>query len=165
MRADVETEPGSSSATTVKPVWKEYVAEACSGEAYQLFCSVSRRARSGRKTRRIKLIGRRCTPQIYKTFLGYEVIGARKRVLCPDLTTARYLRIFAEIGLKEIDLPYDVTYTRDVLPELERSYASLRRILDFFVDQLISRPEKNLFLRRTYANLQLELTKKSADES
>jgi hypothetical protein len=147
-----------------QPPWKEYVSEACGGEAYRLFCVVALRAVSGRKTRRVKLIGRRCVPQIYKTFLGYEIIGARKRILCPDLTTARYLRIFAEIGLKEIDLPYDVTRTQEILPELERSYASLRRILDFFLDQLISSDEKSQFLRRAYANLRQDLSRAGKKE-
>jgi hypothetical protein len=154
----VQTEPREKHKPLPLPQWKEYLGEACSGEAYRLFCAITFRATSGRKTRKVKLIGRRCLPQIYKTFLGYEIIGARKRILCPDLTTARYLRIFAEIGLREMDLPYDVTYTQEILPELERSYASLRRIFDFFVDQLISGYEKNQFLMRAYASLRLALT-------
>jgi hypothetical protein len=140
------------------PPWKQFVAEASRGEAFQRFLSIAREAIRDRKTRKVKLIGRRCIPQIYKTFLGYEIIGARKRVLCPDMTTARYLRIFAEIGLKETALPYDVTRTQEVLPELERAYVSLKRILDFFVDQLLSGHEKNQFLRGVYSSLQAALT-------
>jgi hypothetical protein len=153
----VQTELEEKRPPTPLPQWKEYLSEACGGEAYRLFCSIASQAITGRKTRRVKLIGRKCLPQIYKTFLGYEVIGARKRILCPDLATARYLRIFAEIGLPEVDLPYDITYTQEVLPELERAYASLRRILDFFVDQLISSYEKNQFLRKAYTNLRQTL--------
>lgn len=161
----VPTTPDESPKLQPLATWRQYAAEACRGEAFQWLVRVARGAVRERKTRRVKLIGRRCVPQIYKTFLGYEIIGARKRILCPDMTTARYLRIFAEIGLKEIELPYDVTRTQEILPELERAYFSLRRILDFFVDQLLSSQEKNQFQRAVYAELRAALTAPPNEES
>jgi len=51
---------------------------------------------SGR-TRVVSLPGRKCEPRILNTFLGFELQVAQKRITCPDMSTARYLRIFAEI--------------------------------------------------------------------
>ena len=45
--------------------------------------------------------------------------AAYKRVPCPDLVTARYLKLFTELGCRSIKLPYDPTVTDRIIPELE----------------------------------------------
>jgi hypothetical protein len=67
----------------------------------------------------VVLRGRKCQARIMYTLLGYEVKAGRRRITCPDLVTARYLRLFAEIGMPDIRMPYDPTVTAAVLPELE----------------------------------------------
>jgi hypothetical protein len=67
----------------------------------------------------VVLRGRKCRARIMYTLLGYEVKAGRRRITCPDLVTARYLRLFAEIGMPDIRMPYDPTVTAAVLPELE----------------------------------------------
>lgn len=78
------------------------------------------------KTRRVRLLGRKCEPVILKTFLGYELQMRRTRLNCPDLATARYLKIFAEIGCAGIEVPYDPTVTAEILPRLEELAAELK---------------------------------------
>src|SRR5213593_2517259 len=48
-------------------------------------------------------------PQIHHTLLGIELKVGRRRMLCPDLATARYLAIFARIGCRSVAIPYDIT--------------------------------------------------------
>ena len=78
------------------------------------------------KTRTIHLLGRKSSPKISETLLGYEVQAGYKRVHCPDRVTARYLVIFTEIGCHSIRLPYDPTVTAELLPFLESSLARLK---------------------------------------
>jgi len=80
-----------------------------------------------RRNRGVSLPGRKCQPQIIDTFLGYELKALRKRITCPDMSTARYLKIFAELGMPAIRTPYDPTHTIRLVPELEKS---LKRIKD-----------------------------------
>src|SRR6185369_14886342 len=47
--------------------------------------------------------------EIQHTLLGVELKLGRKRLLCPDLATARYLSVFARIGCQDVALPYDIT--------------------------------------------------------
>ena len=82
-----------------------------------------------RPTRVVSLPGRKCQPQIVDTFLGYELKALRKRITCPDMSTARYLRIFAEIGMPAIRTPYDPTLTIRLVPELERSFKQIKELL------------------------------------
>ncbi|HEV2903424.1 MAG TPA: hypothetical protein VGW32_00150 [Pyrinomonadaceae bacterium] len=48
-------------------------------------------------------------PQIHHTLLGIELKVGRRRMLCPDLATARYLSVFARIGCLAVAIPYDIT--------------------------------------------------------
>src|ERR1041385_6602233 len=62
---------------------------------------------------------RRGTARIHHTLLGIELKLGRRRMLCPDLATARYLAVFARIGVKVIAIPYDITKISQVADELE----------------------------------------------
>jgi hypothetical protein len=81
---------------------------------------------SENRTRRVRLLGRKCRPEIHKTFLGHELLMGRTRLQCPDLPTARYLKIFAEMGCREIALPYDPTVTAALVPGLEQLVMDLK---------------------------------------
>jgi len=60
--------------------------------------------------------------EIQHTLLGVELkIGAR-RLLCPDLATARYLAVFARAGCERIAIPYDITRISQLADELESSW-------------------------------------------
>jgi hypothetical protein len=49
------------------------------------------------------------SPVIMQTLLGVEIKAGPKRILCPDLSTANYLSVFARIGCEKIAVPYDIT--------------------------------------------------------
>lgn len=78
------------------------------------------------KTRTIRLPGRKGAAEIIHTLLGYEVRASLKRIQCPDLVTARYLKLFSEIGCRSIRLPYDPTLTRRIIPEMEAAVERLK---------------------------------------
>jgi hypothetical protein len=59
---------------------------------------------------------------IQHTLLGVELKVGRKRLLCPDLATARYLSVFARIGCKAVAEPYDITKISHLADELESSW-------------------------------------------
>lgn len=79
------------------------------------------------RTRSVRLAGRKCDPRIQHTFLGFEVKMLNRRVTCPDITTARFLKIFAALGSPSVRIPYDPTVTARLLPDLERAFETLRR--------------------------------------
>lgn len=60
--------------------------------------------------------------EVQHTLLGVELKVGRKRILCPDLATARYLAIFARAGSPDIAVPYDITRISRLADELESSW-------------------------------------------
>lgn len=67
--------------------------------------------------------------EIQHTLLGVELKVGNKRIACPDLSTARYLQVFARLGCSEIAVPYDITKISHLADELE---SSRQRILLLF---------------------------------
>lgn len=59
---------------------------------------------------------------IQHTLLGIELKVGKRRFACPDLATARYMRVFARIGCGEFAIPYDITKISGAADELETTY-------------------------------------------
>ena len=60
--------------------------------------------------------------EVQHTLLGVELKAGRRRMLCPDLATARYLSVFARAGCADIAVPYDITQISRLADELESSW-------------------------------------------
>lgn len=59
---------------------------------------------------------------IQHTLLGVELKVGNKRFSCPDLSTARYLQVFARLGCPAVAVPYDITKISTLADELESSW-------------------------------------------
>jgi len=64
-------------------------------------------------------------PEIFHTLLGIELKVGKRRFACPDLATARYLRVFARIGSTDLAVPYDITRISVIADELETSWQKM----------------------------------------
>ena len=73
---------------------------------------------------------RKPVSEIQHTLLGVELKIGRRRLLCPDLATARYLAIFARAGCKDVAIPYDITKTSQLADELESSWHRMLLLAD-----------------------------------
>lgn len=60
--------------------------------------------------------------EIQHTLLGVELKVGQRRLLCPDLATARYLSVFARAGCSEVAIPYDITRVSLLADELDSSW-------------------------------------------
>jgi hypothetical protein len=67
---------------------------------------------------------------IQHTLLGVELKIGRRRLLCPDLATARYLSVFARAAVTDIAVPYDITKISHIADELESSWYRMLLLVD-----------------------------------
>src|ERR1051325_1884874 len=65
---------------------------------------------------------KRAQPKMHHTLLGIELKAGKRRMLCPDLATARYLAVFARMGCRSLAIPYDITTISRIADELESSW-------------------------------------------
>lgn len=68
--------------------------------------------------------------EIQHTLLGVELKAGRRRMLCPDLATARYLAVFARAGCTSVAVPYDITKISQMADELESSWHRMLLLAD-----------------------------------
>ena len=70
--------------------------------------------------------------EIQHTLLGVELKAGRRRLLCPDLATARYLSVFARAGCEQVAVPYDITKISQLADELESSWQRTFLLADHY---------------------------------
>jgi hypothetical protein len=105
--------------------------------SYSDFLETYRHKVLTQKTRTIRLLGRKSSAKILHTLLGFEVQASYKRIQCPDMITARYLRLFSELGCHNIKLPYDPTLTAQIMPDFEIMMDALSsRIKELFAGDI-----------------------------
>lgn len=68
--------------------------------------------------------------QILHTLLGIELKVGRRRFACPDLATARYMRVFARLGCRSFAIPYEITRISTLADELETVWQRLLLTLE-----------------------------------
>jgi hypothetical protein len=98
-----------------------------SSDNYSNLVDVYRQKVRSQPTRTISLLGKKHPASILYTLLGYEVQSSYKRIQCPDLVTARYIRLFSELGCHSVQLPYDPTLTAELIPEFEAAVDRITR--------------------------------------
>jgi len=69
-------------------------------------------------------------PEILHTLLGIELKVGNRRFACPDLATARYMRVFARIGVRDLAVPYDITKISVVADMLETAWQRMLLLIE-----------------------------------
>ena len=64
------------------------------------------------------------------TLLGVELKIGKRRLLCPDLAMARYLSVFARLGVAEVATPYDITQVSRLADDLESSWYRMLTLVE-----------------------------------
>jgi len=80
----------------------------------------------------LKASAKKTTVEVLHTLLGIELKIGNRRLLCPDLATARYLAIFARVGCEVIAVPYDITQISRLADELESSWQRMLLLVEHF---------------------------------
>jgi hypothetical protein len=67
----------------------------------------------------------------FSTLCSVELKVGHRRLLCPDLATARYLAVFARAGCQDVAVPYDITKVSLLADELESSWQRMLLLADY----------------------------------
>jgi hypothetical protein len=78
----------------------------------------------------LKAGGKLSQVEILHTLLGIELKINNRRLLCPDLATARYLAVFARLGCDLIAVPYDISQISRIADDLESSWQRMLLLIE-----------------------------------
>ncbi len=82
------------------------------------------------RSRTLDIPARENDATIQYTLLGIELKVGKRRFECPDLATARYLRVFARFGCTSFAIPYDITRISVIADEMETAWQTMLLIID-----------------------------------
>lgn len=99
--------------------------------------------------------------EVLHTLLGIELKIGNRRLLCPDLATARYLGVFARVGCELVAVPYDITQISWIADELESSWHRMMLLVDHFTDGRSARL-RNSVSRRLLEQARVEISELGA---
>ncbi len=98
-----------------------------------------------KKIKKVKLPGKKGNYTISRTLFGYMVEKNRTKIPSSDINHAKYLKIFSEMGLKEILIPESVN--EELINSLEKKYLEIenkiREIFPFTLKRRIIKKHKN----------------------
>lgn len=90
-----------------------------------------KKARSQRtRAFHLEIAERENKPEILHTLLGVELRVGNRRFACPDLATARYMLVFARIGIRDFAVPYDITTISIIADELETAWQRMLLLIE-----------------------------------
>jgi len=78
----------------------------------------------------LELPAKQGNAEVQYTLLGVELKIGRRRVMCPDLATARYLSVFARTGNADFALPYDISQLSRLADALEFAWHRMLLLID-----------------------------------
>jgi len=101
--------------------------------------------------------------EIGYTLLGIELKIGQRRLMVPDWATARYLSVFARIGLHAVAVPYDITRISSLADELESAWQRMMMLAEHYTQNRSARFTA-LVKSRLIRHLRDELTKLGAGQ-
>jgi|ERR1700730_6230956 len=96
---------------------------------------------------------RRARVEIQHTLLGVELKVGRRRFLCPDLATARYLSVFARTRCKDVAIPYDITQLSRIADEFESAWQKMLLLVDHNVPEALRTRIRGLLIAKLVAEI------------
>lgn len=82
------------------------------------------------RSHHLNVPSRTASVEIQHTLLGVELKTGRRRMMCPDLATARYLAVFARAGCSDVAVPYDISRISRLADELESSWHRMLLLIE-----------------------------------
>ncbi|MBA3769171.1 MAG: hypothetical protein H0X08_01475 [Blastocatellia bacterium] len=78
----------------------------------------------------LEIAERENSAEILYTLLGIELKVGKRRISCPDLATARYMRVFTRLGCRDFAIPYNITKISVIADELETAWHRMALLME-----------------------------------
>jgi hypothetical protein len=89
--------------------------------------------------RRKKLLKNSDEIKIGKDLFGWKLYSGKDFIECRSEEEARYLKIFLEAGLDEVQVPKNDDYLKTILPELENLKSKVDAIINSYLETILDK--------------------------
>jgi len=91
--------------------------------------------------------------RVEQELFGWRLHVNGTNVLCRSQEEARFLRVFVDAGLSEVEVPDDDAYLRTILPELEQLKSKIDTIVNSYLDTILDTRTRERLRHEVYADL------------
>ena len=92
---------------------------------------------------------------IEKDLFGWKLYSGEDFIECRSEEEARYVKVFLDAGLRDIRVPKDDKYLKNILPELERLKTKIDGIINSYLESILDRKIREKVRHEVY----MEITK------
>jgi type I restriction-modification system DNA methylase subunit len=90
-------------------------------------------------------------PRIDNTLTGWVIILDKEQISCPNMEVARYLKVFAEMGVKKVRVPLNEDYIIQIIDKFEHLKSKTDSVINEFTSGITDKKLKNLILHKTWS--------------
>ena len=91
--------------------------------------------------------------RVEQELFGWRLHVNGTNVPCRSQEEARFLRVFVDSGLSEVEVPDDDAYLRTILPELEQLKSKIDTIVNSYLDTILDIRTRERLRHEVYAEL------------
>ncbi len=91
--------------------------------------------------------------KIERDLFGWKLYSGKDSIECRSEEEARYLKVFLDLGFKEIYVPKDGAHLKSILPELERLKTRTDEILNSYLETILDRKMKERLKHEVYMEI------------
>ena len=93
--------------------------------------------------------------KIEKDLFGWKLYSGKNFIECHSEEEARYLKVFLDSGVREIYVPKDDEYLKNILSELETLKGKTEKIINSYLETILNRKIRERVRHEVY----MEITK------
>ena len=93
--------------------------------------------------------------RVEKDLFGWKLYLDKNFIDCRSEEEARFLKVFLQAGMTEVNIPRDQVYLKSILPELENLKMKIDQIVNSYLETILDRKIKERVKREVF----MEITK------
>ena len=91
--------------------------------------------------------------EVVKDLFGWKLYSGKEFIDCRSEDEARFLKVFLDVGMKEIKVPKDDKILKEIVPKLERLKRNIDEVIEEHADGLLNRCLKEELRSRVWQEL------------
>ncbi|MEW5945604.1 MAG: hypothetical protein AB1742_05345 [bacterium] len=91
--------------------------------------------------------------RVEQDLFGWNLRVGKELIECRSEEEARFLKVFQDIGYRDVMIPKSLDYIKELISELEDLRAGMDEVIDYYVECLISLKKRERVRQMVYSRI------------
>lgn len=88
--------------------------------------------------------------ELIKDLFGFKLVSGKYTLQCETEAEARYLKVFWDTGIKEVKIPKDKSFLKNILVKLEESKKIVDDRMNHYMQSILRKQDRERLRREVY---------------